>query len=95
MAVEQRPDKANWSYNLGLAYFDKGDLPKAEESYKKAIEADSTCDKAWFALATVQMKMDFHSQGMVSLMKALEIDPNNADYHNSIGIAYTDLGAPD
>jgi hypothetical protein len=41
------------------------------------------------------MKMDFHSQGMVSLMKALEIDPNNADYHNSIGIAYTDLGAPD
>ena len=30
---------------------------------------------------------------MVNLLRAIEINPKNADYHNSLGIAYTEIGA--
>ena len=55
LAVESNPERSNWAYNLGLAHFDRGNLAKAEESYRKVISGDPKCDKAYFALATVQM----------------------------------------
>ncbi len=35
-----RPDMANFHYNIGLAYKEKGDLDNAEASLKKTLEID-------------------------------------------------------
>ena len=49
------PKKSHWYYNLGLVLCDLGDHMEAQHNYKKAIDTNPQNDKAYFALATLQM----------------------------------------
>lgn len=65
------------TYNdLGVAYYYKGDLEKAEESFRKAIELDPNSGAPYHSLGIL-----YYTQGMVeearqAWRKALELDPS-------------------
>jgi tetratricopeptide (TPR) repeat protein len=58
--VDAHPDSAAAHFNLGLAYTQRGQVDRAEQAYRKALELDPDLVEAWVNLGGVLMlKWDF------------------------------------
>lgn len=65
-------------FNLAYIYAVKKEYAKAEEMYSRVVElAPSYLDEALFNLAMVQEKQGKRAEGIKSLEKALQVNPNN------------------
>ncbi len=80
-------------YNyLGFAYGSKGNLPLADEDFKKAIKLNPNYGEAFRNLGTLYyMKSDFN-KALEYFNEACRIDSNDIESINRIGLSYQALG---
>ena len=67
-------DKAQVYFRLGNLYFDAGDLTKAEEAYKRAIEEDPTHASAHHNLGVVYRCQGDIARSIKMLKKARKLE---------------------
>ena len=79
VAVSKQPNNGRYNRNLGLVYEDKGDLEKACERYKKAVQIDSFDYKAYNTVVSVELKRLEEEYGIKGRKEKLlnEIDFSN------------------
>src|SRR5208283_4679285 len=64
--------------SMGVAYKNMGDIDRAIEEYKRAVEIDETYYKAYNNLGVAFYKKSFFDEAQKYFKKALEINPNYA-----------------
>ncbi len=91
--IESEPDNINAYYGRGFAYFKKRFYELAADDYRKVVEIDPGCSKAYLVrgmLATLHGG-DF-DEGMAELDQAAELDPDDAHIYYKRGLAYAKQG---
>jgi tetratricopeptide (TPR) repeat protein len=90
--VEDHPDSAAAHFNLGLAYTQKGQVDRAEQAYRRALEIDPDLVEAWVNLGGVLLlKWDFQGS-MHANREALKRNGNLVQAHYNSGQACLYLG---
>jgi len=89
--INQKPDSVAYVW-LGLALYDQGKLPEAEQSYRRALQLDPE-----YALAHNNLGLALYDQGKLpeavqSYRRALQLDPEYAVAHNNLGVALRQQG---
>lgn len=74
-------------FNMGWAYYNKGDYPKALESFKKAVEANPNYSMAYYDMGLTYEKLNKVKDSIDAYRKAVENSPDYADAHFSLGLA--------
>jgi tetratricopeptide (TPR) repeat protein len=74
-ALQLDPDLWQARYNLGIALFDKGNLPGAEAQLRKAIQQKPNSASAHNGLALVLEKAGQEDEAVEEFKKAIRIDP--------------------
>ena len=77
----------NW-VREGNYYFEQGDLKRAFQSYRKALELNPKSVEAYAGLGNIALKRAKPTIALRFYLKALEIEPENAQLHYNIGICY-------
>lgn len=95
-AVAQSPLKARPHANLGRAYRNKGEYGKAVEYYLKAIALHRGDPRhaslVYTNLGAVYGKMKKYSSEVDACLRAIELNPKNAQAYSNLGFAYAALG---
>ncbi len=91
-------DPELWNY-MGVAYWNKGDLPNAVTAYERALALDPKYGAVLANLGTVQTAIAMRDKDSAALRramdlfkKALESDPRDVSATNGLGAAYRLLG---
>lgn len=72
-------DLANAHTNLGQLYYGQGRLSKAEQEFNKALEYDNLNINTLLSLSLAQIDMKDFASARVTLERAREAEPANAD----------------
>jgi tetratricopeptide (TPR) repeat protein len=90
-AIELAPGRADALVNRGLALEELNRHAEAEASYRGATEAAPDDAVPWVNLGAL---LYFHYKktydAKTALVKALELDPKNADAHFNLGVLFAD-----
>ncbi len=85
-AVELDPKSADLHYlRVGGAFFDTRDWQNAEQTYRKAVEANPRNPDAHTRLATALAVLHRPDEALKHLNVAVELDPKSADLHYFLG----------
>ncbi len=87
--LELDPDNAAACVEVARTYIDKRDYPTAREWFHKAVELEP--EKAEFHLLLADFHLDFlfkPEEGLAAARKAVELAPENAVAHDTLGWAY-------
>ncbi|MCR4288211.1 MAG: tetratricopeptide repeat protein [Deltaproteobacteria bacterium] len=76
------------SYNMGRAYFSKGDYKAALEAFKKAIEANANYPDAHYNLGQAYDKLNNWKGAVEAYERAVRITPDYIEAHYGLGLAY-------
>lgn len=79
-------------YNLGLAYYYRGDYLEAEAEFKKVLKIDPGFPRAVEMLAEVLMKRGSYEEAFEYLQKAVREDPYNYSLYHLLAISLWNLG---
>ena len=93
--VTRRPKNPWGHYMLGLSAWKAGQLPRARESFERAIELDPSHVKSQLNLARVLLELDEPRQASERVIAALELDSTSAETHRLMGRVQTALGEKD
>jgi Tfp pilus assembly protein PilF len=85
------PDQEAASINLGLAYFGKGDYPKALSVLRSVVGAYSGNPRGRLHLGRVYFALDKLDLAIAEYRKAIDIYADYAGAHYNLGIAYLKL----
>ncbi len=66
---------------LGVLYFQKGEIAKAETFLQKAIAANPDNAETQFFLGLVRSKQDRNEEAVTAFKRSIQLDPNNAQVH--------------
>jgi len=87
--LRQRPDDTQALYDLGLLYYDiPGDEDRAAELWCRVVELDPSFDRAHNALAVHYGDAADHERALRHIRKALELNPDIAEYHFNAATQY-------
>ena len=86
--VKTYPERSKGYYNVGLAYYSRDILDKAEKYYKKGIELDSTNIDLFINLAAVYLKQGKYEIAIDLSNRGLKINPMNPLANYNLGKAY-------
>lgn len=86
-AIRYAPNFWSTQYNLGLAYFEHGELDAAESQFKRALDIKPV-PSIYNNLALVQAKSQRRDEAITSLERALQLDPHLAEAHNNLGTLF-------
>jgi tetratricopeptide (TPR) repeat protein len=90
---EEGWSEARLTSTVGYMYADAGDLARAEECYRRAVEIDPDDDRALNDLAYYLIDRDIDiAEGLRLAGRALEIFPDNPGYLDTQGWGYYKLG---
>lgn len=78
-------------HNLGLWYFDNGQMDKAIEQYDMALALKPNSFKAYNNLGMIYDRLGQKEKAIASYKKALEIKPNYPLVNNNIAVIYKGL----
>src|SRR5688572_28275053 len=93
--VTRRPGNAWGHYMLGLSAWKAGQLPRAQESFERAIELDPSHVKSLLNLSRVLLELKEPREASERVVAALEIDSTSVDAHRLMGRVHTTLGDSD
>lgn len=65
--------------SLGKYYFDKGELPKSAEAYKKALELRPLVPSVWFKVGTISMKLGDWDAALAAFSEVVQQQPDEAE----------------
>jgi len=87
-AVKYNPDLWQSYQNLGVVYFNIGDLEKAREMLMKAYEINSQNPNLIYALAMVNIQSNKKEEARNLLEILLQADPGNAQISEALKLTY-------
>ena len=92
-ALELQPDYVEAHKNLGLSYRAKGLYPRAIEHFEKALELRKGRAKfqTYLNVGDTYYDMGEHEKAIPYFQKAVQLDPNHANAHVLLGLAYRAL----
>jgi len=88
---EQNRSGQDWLI-LGNILADKGELDNAEYMYKKAIEKDKKCYRAYYNIGNYQMEKGQFQNAIENYKKAVSAKNDNAYIYYNLGCAYLKIG---
>lgn len=91
--VAQAPRDHHHLVALGERYFAAGDEKRAEAIWRKLLEVVPDRAHAEFLLGEVYLEHDMTSEALLSLGKACELAPSNAQYRKTLALALERTGA--
>jgi tetratricopeptide (TPR) repeat protein len=94
-ATQGAPPNAKALTYLGLSRLELKQPGPAEESFRKAIEADASYAQAHYGLGLALGYLGQRDKAIASLEKSLELDAGNAYAHYHLGLALEQSGALD
>lgn len=86
LSPEKRQDAAQYNAQLGAQYLQRGELDQAREKLLKALDQDDNNALAHATYANLQFRIGEPDSADVHFKRALELDPDEAEYRNSYGI---------
>jgi tetratricopeptide (TPR) repeat protein len=99
--VQQQPGSsiANYLYAMSILkhqeqFPDKYAAQHAESLLKKAVTIDSKCGEAYLQLGIISASQRYFDKAIGFYTKAIEADPQLADAHYRLGVAYDRTGQP-
>jgi Tfp pilus assembly protein PilF len=90
--VSRRPKNPWGHYMLGLSAWKSGQLPRARESFERAIELDPSHVKSLLNLSRVLLELKEPREASERIQVALRIDSTSAEVHRLMGRVQTALG---
>ncbi len=75
-------------HNLGLAWMDQGNTPKAIHHFNKAVLLSENSFVSWVNLGNAYFKLKNYKNAIFAYQKCLKIDPNNLVAHLNLGLLY-------
>ena len=78
--------------NIGIAWFDKGDLEKAEESYRKAIQSSAFLPEAHLNLGLVYLKQGKLTEAAEALSQNIDLNLEHMKLRIQAGIQMENQG---
>ena len=78
-------------FNLGLVYYFKNDLKRAEEQFRLTVKINPDHPKINESLGEVLLKRGAHTEAVEWLKKGITAHPGDAFNHHLLGITYTKL----
>ena len=93
--VTRRPRNPWGHYMLGLSAWKSGQLPRARESFERAIELDPSHVKSQLNLTRVLLELNEPDEAAERVRAALELDSTSAETHRLMGRVQTALGETD
>ena len=91
-AVIDEMSKSWEAFSAALQHHQAGRLREADEIYGQIIANDPSFPDAWHLRGVIASQSGRHEIAIQLLQRALELDPNNAQIHNNLGIAWNAKG---
>ena len=88
VAIRVDPSNAEAHFNLGMVFFEQGDLETAIREFREAINLDPNNVQARYRLALAFIKRGRYDRAVRELYQVLEINPDDARTHYYLGVAY-------
>ncbi|CUS95082.1 tetratricopeptide repeat protein [Candidatus Kryptonium thompsonii] len=79
-------------YNLGLAYYHKGNYLEAEAEFKKVLKLDPDFPKAFESLGEILIKLGNYKEAIDYLQRGIKREPYNYTLYHLLAISYWNLG---
>jgi tetratricopeptide (TPR) repeat protein len=86
--LAQQPEYTNSHQALGEAFFETGDLDKAEQHLLKTIELDQERWGAYNLLGKLHDRRKNYDQAIEAYQQAISIAPSKGKLHNNLGVSY-------
>jgi len=84
------PDNAQLHFKLGQSFVAQSNWQSAIDAYHLAIDkAELPNGLYWSALATSQQAIGQQKEATISLVKAIQLEPNQIDWLNKLALIYT------
>jgi tetratricopeptide (TPR) repeat protein len=93
--VTRRPRNPWGHYMLGLSAWKAGQLPRARESFERAIELDPSHVKSLLNLTRVLLELNEPREASTRVLAALALDSTSAETRRLVGRVQTALGERD
>ena len=93
--VKKSPEKARGYDNLGVAYYQQGQINEAIKEYKTAIRLDPNSHDAHYDLAVAYNKQGRIDDAVEEFNTTLRLKPNIAEIHYNLGLVYSRHGRID
>jgi len=93
--TDRRPNNAWGHYMLALSAWKRGDLPKSEMAFEKALRIDPHHVKSLVNLSRVFIEMKRYDEAADRLTRASEIEPESSDVFRLLGRTYAALRKTD
>jgi Flp pilus assembly protein TadD len=90
--VAKSPGKTRPLYNLGEAYFARGQFNEGIQAYQDAVRVKPDDTEAHYNLGVAYTKVGRINDAMNEYLIAISLDPNNALAHNNLGSAFLEKG---
>lgn len=94
-AIEIRPDRANYHYDLGNAFVAAKELDRAASAYQRAIDVDTRFADAYNNLGSVLRYLGRPAAAVGVYQAALQLQPDASDLYQNLGLVYLDLSRPE
>ncbi|MGQ9844578.1 MAG: tetratricopeptide repeat protein, partial [Spirochaetota bacterium] len=87
-------DPANYEpfYELGIVFFNAGQLEKAGPYFKKSISNNSKHAPSYYYLGQIHYRMQNYADAKQAFIEAIKIDPNDYKSHYFLGLVLRQLG---
>lgn len=91
-ALELKPDKAAYWFNLGFLQQEENDHQEALRSFERALKLDEKLDRAWYGKALSLIKLGRVEDAIAPLKKNTELQPLSPYGWYQLAHAYHRLG---
>jgi len=88
--IMHHPDDELSHLNLGILFGMSDNLTEAENHLLEAAGINSQNARAFQSLGFFYLKNEFYEKAELTLLKAVEIEPNDADSHLGLGISISE-----
>lgn len=85
-------ESADELFDSGNSELAMGELEKAAEFYRRAVELDPKFFDGWHALGMVEMKMQRYPEAIEAGKRAVALKPNDQMAYTSLSLAYVRNG---
>lgn len=93
-ALEKEPSGARGYVDLGMAWQQAGDLPKARFAYEKALTTAADNAPALLALARLDRRQGNEQEAERRLSRVLTLEPDNVEALTELAMIYQHSAAP-
>jgi len=88
LSCASKEKQAEKHFRQGFTYQDQGDLDKAIDEYKKAVELNSNHLKAHMNLGAVYMRQEKYDQAIEEFSAVVKLNYYHANAHYNLGYIY-------